>query len=687
MIGPDEQFATANPTAPDLAGIPALVADAWAAAWTPPDRRQIHEWARDHVELHGGYAKTGPFRLDDTRYLIKPFEYAFDDRVRMLNILKAVQTFGSGLCDVYLQWAFKNAPGPFMWNGPTDDDSEAHYLTRLKPTFEASRVNRELFSQLRKKRTLLMWPHMHAYIQGANLNSLQMKSIRYQVNDEVWEWVKGMLGEAWARSAAYSRTCKIFNVSQGGYVGTDWENAYNEGHRHDWGTHCANPTCSHHQPLDFFGHRLGTPPDSRRPEDRAAIVWDHDARHPSGRWDYDRVAATTRYRCVKCGHEHPDHPRTWEHFNRAGEYLDRDPARSIKNSSFRWTGLVRGQYGDMAVRYLKAIDLQRQGSTTELEKFYLKELALFWDPSMAVQRVVLRTGEFLKENPRTLAGKRNPDYKPTPIPGEKYRFLTADYQQGHGDEGRHFWVVARAWRAKGHGSRLLYEGRVKTFEDIHELATTLGIRPPCVNIDGGYEMMEVAAACARYGWTMLRGDDAETFLHKPTRQHPKGRRRPFSPKKWADPHKGKASAGRTGCWYFEWSNPSIKNILWNLRHAVGTRWELPADLSPEYKDQIDSEHKKKFVSKTTGAVEWRWIQYKDANHLWDCECMQVVCALIAGLIDFDLVEEAVPPSTSNPAEPTPTDAAAPDAGHRPAQTKGSLTPPHDQPQQLTLLPT
>jgi hypothetical protein len=66
----------------------------------------------------------------------------------MLNILKAVQTFGSGICDVFLQWVFANAPGPFMWNGPTDDDTEEHYLTRHKTTFEASRINRDLYRHL-----------------------------------------------------------------------------------------------------------------------------------------------------------------------------------------------------------------------------------------------------------------------------------------------------------------------------------------------------------------------------------------------------------------------------------------------------------------------------------------------------------------------------------------------------------
>lgn len=689
MVLPSTTYAlgTTPPPGASAIPIPAIIAEAWAQAWTPPDRRQIYEWAHDHVDLAGQYAKTGPFSLDDTRYLIAPLEHAFNDRVRMLNLLKAVQTFGTGLCDVYLQWVFANAPGPFMWNGPTDDDAEAHYLTRHRPTFEKSPTLtiRNLHAALRKKRSLYIWPHMQAYYQGANMNSLQMKSIRYQVNDEVWEWVKGMLEEALARTTAFSRTCKIFNISQGGLVDTDWHNTYEAARRHDNGYRC--PACSHLQPLEFFGHRLGTPPDSRDPAHRAAIVWDPAARRADNTWNYGRVAETTRLRCINCGTEQPDTPSTWATVNRLSEYLLLDPDRPIKNVSFRWTALVRGQYADLAVRYLRALELQRQGSTHELQKFYQKELARFWDPSMAIQRVTLRTGETIKEAPLT------PGYKHAPISGEVARCITADFQQGHGDEGRHYWVVCRAHRAKGHGSRLLYEGRVKTSDDLRALQLALGVNDPCVCIDGSYDMMDVAATCAKYGWVMLCGDDPDHFRHAPpkNKKNAKPRLRPFSPRQWLDPHKGKAAAGRTGCWRIYWSNPTVKNILYRQRHAVGTRWELPADLSPDYKDQIDSEHKIKIVSKKTNAIEWTWVKYKEANHLWDCECMQTVFALILGLIDYD-APAGEAPATPPPSESPPSSASSVSSPSSPLPPSPKSSPsshlplaPHDQPEQLTLL--
>jgi hypothetical protein len=66
--------------------------------------------------------------------------------------------------------------------------------------------------------------------------------------------------------------------------------------------------------------------------------------------------------------------------------------------------------------------------------------------------------------------------------------------------------------------------------------------------------------------------------------------------------------------------------------------------------------------------------------------MQVVFALISGLIDFDF-EVAVPPTTPEPAQPTelvatPSGDVAPTSA---AQKARAASAPHDQPEQLTLL--
>lgn len=627
------------------------VRDAWRAGWRKPSRDGVHEWASDgNVVLDGDFARKGRFSLESSLYLLFAFALLSDDRVRMLSIAKAVQTAGSLVAEVFLQWVFKNRPGPFMATWQSDDDGEKHYLTRIEPTFKAG-CNAEMFGRLKKKRDLYRWPHMSAYFQGANINSLQGKSIRYEWNDEVWCWRPGMLGEAWARTEAFRRVCKILNISQGGDVGTDWDDAWSDGKRFVHAISCEK--CHRPQELAFF---------ARMADDenvRAGIVWDRNARYPDGRWNPSRAAETARFKCRFCGHEHTDDQRTWDLFDRSSQYLCLDPERSMKNCSLRWNALAGGDWGRLVDDWIKACTVRDGGSTEPMRKFYQKKLALFWDPTMAVQKVELQTSGYLMEAPFAEG------YQAAPLDWESMRIITADYQQGVGNDTRHLLVVARAWGDRH--SKLLWEGRVNTFEELYRLQTALGVAPACVCIDGSFEMMEVATQCVKYGWTMLIGDDAEFFLHK--RKHGHAIRRPYSERFRVDPQKGKAGQGRKFCWAFRWSNPSIKNLTWNLRHGASNHtWEVASNVSPRYRQEIDGEAKKKVVVKKTGGAKWQWVTL-GPNHAWDCECMQSVVAVAAGLLTFDLEDEKAEEENATAAKPHQAPVA-----------------PHDQPEQLELLP-
>jgi hypothetical protein len=180
-------------------------------------------------------------------------------------------------------------------------------------------------------------------------------------------------------------------------------------------------------------------------------------------------------------------------------------------------------------------------------------------------------------------------------------------------------------------------------------------------------MMEVAAQAAKYGWTMLIGDELDAFLHKQKRGP--ARRLPFSERFRVDPGKGKASQGRRSAWAFRWSNPSVKNVLWNLRHGLTRhRWEVPDDASPSYREGIDAEAKRRIVQKKTGGPKWVWVQLLGNNHAWDCECMQVVVAIAAGCLTFDVEQEEEPAAAARPGR----------------QDEEAPTAPHDQPEQLVL---
>lgn len=620
---------------------------AWARAWLRPDRREIYEWARENVDLQGDYALQGFFRVDSSRHLVFPFGLLLDDQVRMVNVRKAIQSGGTLLADLFFQYIFANAPGPAMFSFQTDDDAEQHFLTRIEPTLRASPANREQHRRLQKKRDLYRWPHINAYFQGANWNSLQRKSVRYVVNDECWIWKEGMLAESWARTHAFRDICKILNISQAGMVGDDWDNCWEAGRRHSWAVKCVK--CRQLQPLLFFDTMADDP------HVKAGVIYT-DTRK-GGRWDVARAAESARYRCRHCGHEHADDVRTWDRFNAGGDYICHDPERPGKNVSVEWNGLVAGHYGDVVADFLKAKQLQLQGTVEPLKKLYQKTLILPWEDRHGEEIIVLTTSKFLRREP---------------WPAGEWRFLVADYQEGRAGQGEYLRFVCRDF-AEGGPSRLVDEGTVGTPEELRALQHELGIENDrCVAVDGGHQLLRIAGWAAKYGWTVLCGDDKEAWPHYPKRKGKRSKKpvmRAYSPRKRVDPLRGKKGAGRYLAYVFHWSNPSVKDFLWRLRHGRGVAWEVAEDVSDNYRAELDAERKQRVWDKLGRKYREWWINIAPdkANHAWDCECMLIVLAMIAGILAFDLEDDDEDPP---PEEKKPP--AKPEA-------------PHDRPDQLELL--
>lgn len=640
------------------------IAGAWRDGWAPPDRRGMCERVCGEVDLQGDYAQTGKFHIRESRQFVFPLECLDNDLVRMINILKSPRTGGSLIGDVWLQDVVKNRPGPFLANFQTDDDAERHYLTKTKKTFEATPGTAPIFAQLEKKRDLYQLPNMNFSFQGANMNSLQGKPAKYEWNDEVWIWKPGMMNQAFSRTEDFKRVCKILNISQGGNMKSEWEQVFNAGRRYHHGVRCASPSCRKLQPFEFFATMVSDP------NERAGIIWDRTARTKEGRWDITRAAETTRFRCCFCGFEHVDEWRTYEKFSASADYVCLDPERKMTDVSLRWNALVGGDWWRLTKKFLQACEVRDfGGSTISLEDFYKKELATFWDPSLAQQKIHLITQREIAIEPVMAKG-----YVASKLEWEANRFITADYQAGTGNDTRHLLVTVRVWADETHNrSRLLWWGRVNTFAQLYQLQLAVKVRPACIGIDGSFEMMEVAAQCAKYGWTMLIGDDPEFFLHK--RKSGTPLRRPFSPLFKTDPYKGKAGQGRTFCYSMFWSNPAIKNLLWNLRHGLTRhKWEIPHDVPPEYRDGIDSEIKQWLPKKGSAVPVPTWVKVKAYNHPWDDECMQVVLAVAAGYLTFDIEEDSQPDGSENPS-----------AAARPA--KEGPVAPHDKPDQLELLPS
>ncbi len=606
---------------------------AWQRGWSLPDRRPIGEWAKDNVKLGGGYARQGGFDLATCRHLAEPFAAAQSDRVREITCRAAIQTLKTLFVEVTSLWAIANEPGSIMWTQQDDESSREHTKGRYRGLMRSCEPVARLLPRDRHDRSTneIYFGDFFLIINGANLNNLQSKSIRWKFNSECWLWKQGLLTHARRRVSAYARDgiSKIINESQGSTHGDDFDKLWHEGTRETWSVPCAG--CGQIHALDFFGRMAS---DEKT---RAGVVWAEDAKRADGTWRESRVRESVRWRCPACGHEHENSAKTRAAWNAGGAYLVGNVEADGRHRSFTSNALLAEDLGSLAMEYLSAMEFKKRGLMQPLKDFYMQRLAVAWkDIEEDLARV-----EVVTLSDYTLAQVAEKPLEK--IPGEAKRFMTIDRQRDH------FWAVVRAWADDG-TSRLLWRGKLLTTEQAEDVRTRYGVDEKVCCEDAQYSTDQVYADCVRYGWTALHGSGDDSFTHLINGQKVA---RYYSALKFSQVPGGMAR-------YMFWASDPVKDVLAGIRRAGG--WSLPADIGDEYLRQIGipqrqadgsmkqtgGEVKRERISKATGKSEWRF-QKVGPNHFLDCEAMQVSLALALGILKAEPTKEKKDDNEHSPA--------------------------------------
>lgn len=580
------------------------IASSWRSGCRPVDRRPIGEWAAQHVTLPPAYAIPGRFNANVSRYLIGPMQSIADELVREETIIAPVQTGKTLIIDVSLPWIIANAPGPIMWTWQSDEDAKEHCYTRAMTVMRECQPVASLMptgNRHAMQTTAIYFGDFWLLVNGANINNLQGKSVRWKINSEVWLWEQGLLSEARARVSAFEKlgTSKVINESQPGVQETapgvkhDLYQAWCDSRQAVWHIPCR---CGAMLPLEFFGRM------EREPDKHACVVWDNEARRDDGTWDRARAAASARFRCPKCGYEWTDSAETRAEWNDRGQYIDTNPSAPYRLSGHRWTQVLTHPIAGLVDEWLVASEQLKRGAHYLAERFYTKKLAMFWRKETEREKVEIKPSDYTQR-------EINRDPKAT-IDGEVLRVATMDRQRDHR------WLLIRAFRADG-SSRRLYYGKILTAENANEVAARFGIEPQLVFQDAQYETGKVYDECALHGWTALHGSGDDWFWH----QTEDGRR---EQRMWSKVEDAVAPSGGSAPYIF-WASEPIKDMLASLRGGGGAKWEIPSDAEPEYMEQLFGDAKKEKISKTTGRAEWRWVKV-GPNHAWDCEAMAIAVA-------------------------------------------------------------
>lgn len=615
------------------------IADYWRLAFMPPDRRPIKEWAHDKVTLPPVLTKRGKFTTEDSRQFEAPLAAIQHDRVRGVRMLKPVRGGGTLVADIAIPWGIANDNASVLFIMQDDKIAPAHAETRTMPMLLSVPEIKAMLSQDRHKKRkadILFSNGLPLDIRGPALGGLQSRGFKWVVCDEAWLYKPGILGQAKSRLGDFVKIAasKFIAISQGGEEESDWAIEVEEGVLFVWRPGCS--ACTKPMELEWT-IKLTT-------GKTAGAVFD-TIKHADGTYDKEATAATVRYVCPHCGHEHPNTEKTRSEWNKTGDYYNAktgerfDPLNPPTEVTFRWHSLIDYPWAELVKEWLSAQDAKHVGNFKPLVNFFQKRCAL-----MRSERTIHDT-----DIPFARAKIELLDPKEKAWPEEAGRFLTADRQSEDV-----YWVTIRAWAKTGESRRVFF-GRLYSETDIEAKRAEFGVHPDCTVIDSGYRPKGdhgVYSACIRYGWVAAKGTDEPFFWHSvPVGNGGEMQRvqRPWAPLSHGDPGEGTSSEGKSSAPLIRFSSSVMADRVSGLIDRglwVEPESDETSELEREYRRQMSAEFKRPKVDKFTGRRVMVWVCPSGNNHAFDCAKMQVLCAMHAELLPGG-VELAPPQKTED----------------------------------------
>jgi phage terminase large subunit GpA-like protein len=551
----------------------------------------ILDWAEENVRFPAS-DRASRFDRSVAPWMNEPLLAASDDETTQVFVRAATGAGKTTYMEGIACFIVAQKPGPTLFVGQTDDMVKDWTESRLLPIFHECAPVRALFPEDRHalRKTTILFPHMVLFAGGANMTNLQEKSMRYCIGDEVWRWKHGMIRELKARHHdRWNR--KTLLVSQGWDSGHEADAEWDSGTREAWGWECEGCGNWHRYTWDDIKYEV--------------------AKNEQGEMLWDAVQDSVRMECPTCQHAYRDTAAVRRALSARASYraLNPHPVRGHRSFEFPayavwwipWFSIVR--------EWIEAQESKNSGNLEPLKQFVQKRKAQVWVEEVTSSLPEVTTGDYAKAD--FIDGQL--------IDGEHRRFMTVDVQRDH------FWAVVRAFRVDG-SSMLLHESRPLTWETLDAIAAQYNVQGRCVVVDAGFDTAIVYEQCARRGWTASHGSGQDGFYHMTNSR----RVRKFVSKI----ETAVAGSDNLRCFYFFFSNEGIKDKLAALRQPGATpKWEVPRDVSEDYRKQMLAEMKKDIINSRTKQVEQRWVKIGGRpNHLWDCECIALASAMLAGVM-------------------------------------------------------
>ena len=539
---------------------------------------------------------------------------------KRLVIYKASSCMGTVLGQIInvKRWIYD--VGDQMMVCQTDDDAGLWAKTRGKNWFRSFPDAMRILSNDKYAMTndLFIGRHKFLAITGPGISSAQSSQVRFCQSDEAHlesypngrliEFEKRM-GGRWDRQGTHITTAPD--------EGREVDTFFLAGQQDEWHFRC--PKCT----------ELFWP------------LWSDDAKDKSGAEIFVTNGEAVSCVCPHCHESFQDTARERYALVKDGDYVSQNPTASPETRSFRWSVFAAHwiSWREMLIESVAAMEAAKLGNLKPLEDFHKKRLCKAWKPFM----------------PNFGGDKGVNDYKLGDVwetTEEKRRFIGADFQAGSGDEGAHIHATCTEYDRLGNSRRVEYR-RLDTFEQLHQMAVTLGVmeakldgkltgKGTCVIVDSGHENRLVFRECSKYGWYAYRGSDLEQFhiatIDGKQVSHPM----PYSvPKpesgivgeKQPDRLRGVTKGGLPAGWAY--CIVGDNNALYGYLSALiggssGRYFGIASDMPDFYTANMPA-----FIAinetdkKTNKAKPITWKRVRK-DHVWDCEVMILALAMKHG---------------------------------------------------------
>ena len=334
--------------------------DGCTTALRQTDTRGILDWSEDYVQFpHSDRSKR--FDRNQAPWLNEILEWAVDSETREIVMCAPVGSGKTTLFEALACWIVGREPGATMFVLQSDTDATDWAETRLTRVLEECEPLAPLWPKNRhaKRKSAILFPHMPMFANGANLNNLQSKSLRWCIGDEVWLWKHGLVEEFRRRTHDRWNSKRLF-VGQAGESDDQFHAAHDSTSKHEFCFEC--PECKTRQAWKWENVKF-------------KVTFS-----PDGQNDWEAIAKSTHMVCESCGVEFPDKPEVRRALSASGKYIQTSTGMNgRKGAHFPAMAVWWIPWATLVEEWVKAAAEEKRGNLDPLRQFKQKRLAQAWE--------------------------------------------------------------------------------------------------------------------------------------------------------------------------------------------------------------------------------------------------------------------------------------------------------------------